>query len=1231
LWKTKKKITKSNPDIKLTEKIAYADGSPLKGISMNDLEENIVSMKLPDHGIIAFEPNSHYVYLTDSKKSADKLHDSITGKSDDLLPMFPIRGALDSNKKFWNKNMESGVIGIIWFVVKEDNIFIQMMATHPHYKRNGVMSILISWITQKYPGLPVDFGYTSTAGEMVAKKFVKKGGSRIKRQLNPKPLNAYLEMFKVFDEMLLKVHELHQTLLKAKFVGKFTNDEWSILNLFHPFTIHHVELSVNRKLKLKNTDFYNTDIHNYVNYILNSFPKDIQILAILKYYRAVMALHYIYSIEIFNIPSEKNDLFYLEQDAWEKEGARSLGMDDFKSIHSFLKAYEIVKKELCKTLNPFLPKLQKYVDNYNNTTMEWRVRPGGVFKAYSVNAVLDEKTKEYVVDENLEPYLQQKVFERAHEHIYDSETYEAPGPATKDEFAKIQMHHRDKGVEGILEHFSYILDDLKHYVDLYKTNKELYRPIIDFDWTNQSPESIHRRLYIMVKKLSLRDDKKYNEKFARAIETVELLPMDNNYSWYLIKGNECEFEAYIGSLSSSKLEDQSEEGDEGHCGRDATATYLLSLRHKDPESGKFTHYATVSVGIINDDREPNELYFALIQMKGRRNNAINPKLWKYMAELYLSKHVRLELDAVTMRVYKPISNFSLKWFIDEVPANIAKLVGFEDKAKHSISDIKSKKSKTNKGIIDFNYPENRREELTSLYNKILKVHPDLFRSPFKDDDDPSHRNNPGKKGKTSMKKRIKNNTSEGISEDEAFIYRKFVINALRGGDPISNSEFLLKNLATIRKVSSYFLNYLKHYDNVEFADTIYRGLVLKEKGKKTLAPNEKFPYLSFTESIDVAKSFADPHGPLSPLIGLGEYGYIAIAKTKDLEVLFHWQLIRPMTESVFTPDDIDFLVSQKEYIVLQPTTPLDLIPYYPKKLNPEDDKKTDEQEKSPEQQPDEEIDEFMNDLVDHIPELWFKVKGFKFGSERFKKHIKIIMWAQGVFFDAVTNSYITTLMIYNLYDNYIIGESSTVQSYKDVVKLCLFSRSQARATIMKLPEKSYAERSLDFFDRRAPVTKKLYYSFLSDRIKDFALTFGSLLLMDDNVKLVDFVNILRDFMITNQKHDVLIKHLTTEIFSNDYEGSVDKNMVQRVTGILDSIHSMAMTVISKSRPFMINYVGGDSKYVISEDDVAEAYNKHEGNYALMEAELIPGVMTNGKTLFESIKFKQWFYKYPKKD
>lgn len=168
-----------------------------------------------------------------------------------------------------------------------------------------------------------------------------------------------------------------------------------------------------------------------------------------------------------------------------------------------------------------------------------------------------------------------------------------------------------------------LLASLKHFIDLYNSDKTLYKKINDYSWTNKSVFKVSVDLTEI--ELELRDSKKfakaeYERRLLDAEPTKEYLKIDDKYTWYIIESNRCRFEAYLND----------------HCGTDSSADVLFSLRSKNPE-GFFNSHVTISAKIEKVDKKKfsTPAVFVVGQVKGKANDKPNERYWDAIVKLFL--------------------------------------------------------------------------------------------------------------------------------------------------------------------------------------------------------------------------------------------------------------------------------------------------------------------------------------------------------------------------------------------------------------------------------------------------------------------------------------------------------------------------------------------------------------------------------------------------------------------
>lgn len=167
-----------------------------------------------------------------------------------------------------------------------------------------------------------------------------------------------------------------------------------------------------------------------------------------------------------------------------------------------------------------------------------------------------------------------------------------------------------------------------------------------------------------------------------------------------------------------------------------------------------------------------------------------------------------------------------------------------------------------------------------------------------------------------------------MNKNDLTLYFNWSSHALIGSNPTMSDRYLRENYSVIKSVADYFLTAI-NYKPVE----IYRGILMQEPSLNKLMPHKNMTYLSFSEDLEIAKSFADVNG-FGSQFGinhlLGKYGYV-ISYTPQLnEVLFHHHFINILpyikTWNLMGIDGTEkTLEIQKEVTITQPAQPFENI------------------------------------------------------------------------------------------------------------------------------------------------------------------------------------------------------------------------------------------------------------------------------------------------------------------
>lgn len=158
------------------------------------------------------------------------------------------------------------------------------------------------------------------------------------------------------------------------------------------------------------------------------------------------------------------------------------------------------------------------------------------------------------------------------------------------------------------------------------------------------------------------------------------------------------------------------------------------------------------------------------------------------------------------------------------------------------------------------------------------------------------------------------------------IYFNWSINALVPFNSKAADKYLKIHKAVIVEISQMLLQRILFVTR-----EIYRGVLLKEPTNE-IQPHNNLEYLSFTEDIKIAQSFANINGFGSEVMDLremlGGFGYVITYYPHISEVLFHYKFLDllPYQEALTQigmngMEEVRGLKIQKEVTIIQPEQP----------------------------------------------------------------------------------------------------------------------------------------------------------------------------------------------------------------------------------------------------------------------------------------------------------------------
>jgi len=143
-----------------------------------------------------------------------------------------------------------------------------------------------------------------------------------------------------------------------------------------------------------------------------------------------------------------------------------------------------------------------------------------------------------------------------------------------------------------------------------------------------------------------------------------------------------------------------------------------------------------------------------------------------------------------------------------------------------------------------------------------------------------------------------------------YFYKKLIKSILSNPNAFENDSYIKAYRPYIEGAVSILKECFPLRDEV-----IFRGVLLGEDlQKKVLTPQKSRQYNSYSCSLNVAKSFANPHDPLSfPLLLMGKkFGYLHKSRTSNSDILYHYKW--GVMLNIYTSNLKEFLY-QKEVIL----------------------------------------------------------------------------------------------------------------------------------------------------------------------------------------------------------------------------------------------------------------------------------------------------------------------------
>lgn len=152
-------------------KQVFADDKLLREMSLEDVDDNIVTFRVPKEGL--FPAGFTLAYFMDSTESAEAMADNkLPYKLVPDRPRFSFNAApiTDVWKKKYDKGQEA-ILGMVQGIVTDEEIYVDKATVRPGYKRSSIVSKLIDTLKKKHPNAVVNFSGPTKEGAAFIKKY----------------------------------------------------------------------------------------------------------------------------------------------------------------------------------------------------------------------------------------------------------------------------------------------------------------------------------------------------------------------------------------------------------------------------------------------------------------------------------------------------------------------------------------------------------------------------------------------------------------------------------------------------------------------------------------------------------------------------------------------------------------------------------------------------------------------------------------------------------------------------------------------------------------------------------------------------------------------------------------------------------------------------------------------------------------------------------------------------
>lgn len=173
---------------KTRDSVFSSTGEDIRNLPSLDGHAPIVSMRLPKGRYSALQgwpqDDIFYLWLFQREDQVERLKDVLRGDEEGIVPLFPagqMSGRGDAIiAPFRRGKASKGLVAVVRYIIRADQIYIDMMAVKSDWRRRGVNTAMIKTIAERFPNNRIIFSPPTEQGQ----RFIE-AREGISRRLKP--------------------------------------------------------------------------------------------------------------------------------------------------------------------------------------------------------------------------------------------------------------------------------------------------------------------------------------------------------------------------------------------------------------------------------------------------------------------------------------------------------------------------------------------------------------------------------------------------------------------------------------------------------------------------------------------------------------------------------------------------------------------------------------------------------------------------------------------------------------------------------------------------------------------------------------------------------------------------------------------------------------------------------------------------------------------------------------